>query len=327
MLRAMNYYVSPGPKPGFKLHPAFYAPNGSPVDHIFFSAYEASYYDASLGRYFSDGTDTDSAVDYTNDRLCSLPGKKPISSAYKRLTRSAFETMAQARGAGWHIETVKSHTANHLLMLIEAGGQNLQNVLGKGVSLISDSSGVCCTSLSGSTSFLGNASGMALSTDNDKNGTVTAYTDDGRTAVSYRGVENPWWNIWKHLNGINIYCDGGTGVAQSYIAEDFDFADEKTNGNYRPAGFSYPGAKGYVKYPGYGGAEHDWLLLPAVIGGSASDPVGDYILRTQNDSGHRIPQVGGRWDFGSYGGMFCCNIQRSADYCNRDFGCRLLFTG
>ena len=95
-LKKVNYYVSASPKPGFKRHPLFYKETGEAADYVLLSAYEASYYDASLGRIFSDGADTDTTVDYSLDRLCSLAGQKPVSGLKKKLTRANAEALAAA---------------------------------------------------------------------------------------------------------------------------------------------------------------------------------------------------------------------------------------
>ena len=325
LLKEAEYYVSSTPKPGFRLHPAFYGENGSPVDYILLSAYEASLYDDSLGKIFVDGTDTDTAVDYVNDRLCSLAGQKPIGGTAKQLTRYCAERLAAARGAGWHIDTIKSCAASQLLMIVECGTMNIQNAIARGVSHISDLSGVNCASLTGSTAFLGNATGVAEETVNEKRGTLTVCTAADTTAVSFRGQENPWGNVWKHINGVNIYYASAAAPGEIYIADDYQFANGKADGNYRSSGFCLPTGNGYVKYMGYGDPAYDWLFLPGGTGGSSTAPVGDYQNLSQSANGFRAPQYGGRWDFGAYGGPFCGNYQRKETYANRDFGCRLIF--
>ena len=46
-LRKANYYVSAKPRPGFRLHPAFYDANGNEVEYVMESALEGSIFDAS----------------------------------------------------------------------------------------------------------------------------------------------------------------------------------------------------------------------------------------------------------------------------------------
>lgn len=38
----------------------------------------------------------------------------------------------------------------------------------------------------------------------DVAGSETPFNTNGKLAISYRGMENPWGNIWKHTNGINL---------------------------------------------------------------------------------------------------------------------------
>jgi hypothetical protein len=79
---------------------------------------------------------------------------------------------------------------------------------------------------------------MASSTIAESAGTETTNTTNGKLSVSYRGVENPWGNLWKHLNGINIWNDGTMGGGQVFICDDFNFNESKHDGNYKTAGFS-----------------------------------------------------------------------------------------
>lgn len=325
LLKKANYYISPGPKPGFKLHPAFYRENGAEADHILLSAYEASYYDASLGKYFVDGTDTDTAVDFQNDRLCSLPDKKPVGGTAKNLKRSNAEKLAKARGAGWHIETIKAHAANQLLMTVEFGTMNAQNALSRGVVTVTDLADVNCSSLTGSTASLGNASGTASATVNEKAGVTTTLSTTGGKAVAYRGQENLWGNQWKHLNGINIYYNSAASTGTVYLADDYLFSDDAAPDNYRSAGITLFPVSGYTMYMGYGGEAFDWLFLPVSTGGTSSGPVGDGVFFSNTSTGTKVLQYGGRWDFGVYAGPFCFNYQRSTSYSSRDFGCRLIF--
>jgi hypothetical protein len=203
-LRKANYYVSSKPKTGFKLHPAFYDENGNAINYILFSADEGSMYDVSAKAYVNDNVD-ESITYEDGDLLCSATGKKPISGLRKGIgTKANLEQMAQNRGAGWHLETIHATSANQLLMMIELGIMSTQEGIGQGVVSITGNTAYNCSSLTGSTADLGNGSGQATSTVNEIGGTQTAYTESGKLAVSYRGMENPWGNISKHIQGINI---------------------------------------------------------------------------------------------------------------------------
>lgn len=324
-LRKANYYVSSKPKTGFKLHPAFFDENGNEIDYILYSAYEGSMYDSSTQAYVNDNVDK--SITYEDgDLLCSVAGKKPISGLRKGIgTKANLETMAQNRGAGWHLETIKATSANQLLTMIELGSMNTQAGIGQGVVNIPNNTSYNCSSLTGSTAALGNATGQATSTVNEIGGTETAYTESGKLAVSYRGMENPCGNIWKQIQGVNIWGDGTMGGGQPYIANNFAFNESKHSDNYEPVGFTLSNANGYINAMGYGSEEFDWLFVPSEIGGTSALPVGDYFSTTQNLNDYRIARYGGSCSsIGNSGGFYwMCNTRVNGRYL--DVGGRLVY--
>lgn len=323
-LRKANYYVSAKPKTGFKLHPAFYDENGNEIDYILFSADEGSMFDVSAKAYVNDNVDTDTAIE-EGDLLCSVAGKKPISGLKKPLNKVNLETMAQNRGEGWHLETIKATSANQLLMMVELGIMSTQEGIGQGVVSITGNTAYNCSSLTGSTADLGNGTGQATSTVNEIGGTQTAYTESGKVSITYRGIENPWGNISKHINGINIWGDGSMCGGQPYIADDFNFSESKKTDNYKPVGFTLSNAKGFIKAMGYGSEEYDWLFMPSEIGGTSALPVGDYIYVTSNLNGYRIVQLGGGCRSGDYAGGFYQIANGTVGDRSRGAGGRLIY--
>ena len=320
-----NYYVSAKPKTGFKLHPAFYDENGNEISYILFSADEGSMYDVSAKAYVNDNVD-ESITYEDGDLLCSVAGKKPISGLRKGIgTKANLETMAQNRGAGWHLETIHATSANQLLMMIELGTMGSQRGAGQGVVSISDNSSYNCASLTGSTADLGNATGQAKETINEKGGVQTTETANGKVSISYRGVENPWGNIWKHVQGVNIWGDGSMGGGQPYIANNFTFNETKHSDNYEPVGFTLSNANGYINAMGYGSEEYDWLFMPSRIGGTSALPVGDFVWVTQNLKGSHIAMFGGSWASVSYAGGFYWLCDHNANSRSRNIGGRLLY--
>ena len=324
-LRKANYYVSAKPKTGFKLHPAFYDENGNAIDYILFSADEGSMYDVSAKHYVNDNVDE--FITYEDgDLLCSVAGKKPISGLRQGIgTKTNLELMAQNRGEGWHLETIKATSANQLLMMVELGIMSTQEGIGQGVVSITGNTAYNCSSLTGSTADLGNGTGQATSTVNEIGDTQTAYTENGKVSVTYRGVENPWGNISKHINGINIWGDGSMCGGQPYIADDFNFSESKKTDNYKPVGFTLPNANGYIKAMGYGSEEYDWLFMPSEIGGTSALPVGDYIYVASNLNGYRIAQLGGGCRSGDYAGSFYQIANGTVGDRSRGAGGRLVY--
>lgn len=324
-LRKANYYVSARPKIGFKLHPAFYDENGNAINYILFSADEGSMYDVSAKAYVNDNVDESIAYE-DGDLLCSVAGKKPISGLRKGIgTRANLELMAQNRGSGWHLETIQATSANQLLMMIEIGIMNSQTGIGRGVVSISDNSSYNCASLTGSTADLGNATGQATETINEKGGVQTTETASGKVSVSYRGVENPWGNLWKHIQGINIWGDGSMGGGQPYVANNFAFNESKHSDNYEPVGFTLANESGYISALGYGGENYDWLLIPSEIGGTNALPVGDYFYAESNLNGYRITRFGGCFNTSSQAGGFNWRGIDDVGYRSRVVGGRLVY--
>ena len=324
-LRKVNYYVSSKPKTGFKLHPAFYDENGNEIDYILFSADEGSMFDVSAKAYVNDNVD-ESITYEGGDLLCSVTGKKPISGLRKGIgTKANLELMAQNRGSGWHLETIEAVSANQLLMMLEIGMMNSQTGIGLGAVNIPNNLSYNCSSLTGSTAPIGNGTGQAKETVNEIGGTETAYTESGKVSITYRGVENPWGNIWKYIQGINIWGDGTMLGGQPYVADDFNFSESKKTDNYKPVGFTLPNESGYISALGYGGENYDWLLMPSEIGKTNALPVGDYFQASPNLNGYRIARLGGYWCNASQAGVFNWRCADNAGYRGAVTGGRLLY--
>lgn len=323
-LRKANYYVSEKPRAGFRLHPAFYDASGNEIDYILDSAFEGSIWDADGG----DGNgaylmNDEQVMNTGTDKFCSIAGVKPASGLSQNLTRPNIEALAQNRGVEWHGDLIKPVSARQMLMIIELGMMNTQTGVGYGVAGISDNSSYNCSSLTGSTSELGNGSGKATQTINTKGDTRTTETANERVVVSWRGTENPWGNIWKFVYGINIWGNGKMGGGQPYICTDFNFAESKNTGNYEAAGFTVTNANGYISAMGYS-TTCDWLFIASECLGNSSLPVGDYTYITVNLNGYRVARLGGFWNSWAYAGGFCWHLYDGVGLRGRSIGCRLV---
>ena len=326
-IRKANYYITSTPHAGFKVHPLFIDKNGNEVDYVLFSAYEASYLHAETGNYhyFSDGTDTNTNIDWAHDVLKSMPGVKPISGQRKAMTKANMEALAQRKSSNWHLDTIKSVSANQLLMIIEMGQFNTQAAMGSGVVETPNNGAYNCSSLTGSTASLGNATGMAAETTYESAGNETVNTTNGKLSVSYRGLENPWGNIWKHVNGINLWGNGEMGGGQAYIADNFSFDEEAHSGNYHPAGFTIANTSGWISAFAYGNEDFDWLFMPSETSGNSAVPVSDRYYGTGNMNGYYIIRHGGYWNSGSAAGGFLLNCLGPSGSKANSIGGRLLY--
>lgn len=320
-LRKANYYVSEKARAGFRLHPAFYDANGNELDYILIGAYEGSIYDTSESAYL---LLDEQVMTVGEDKFCSIAGVKPASGLTQNLTRPNIETMAQNRGSNWHLENSKIASMEQLLCMIEMGTMNFQTAIGQGVVSISDNSSYNCASLTGSTASLGNGTGRATETINEKGGVQTTETADGKTSVSYRGVENDWGNIWKFIIDPNIWGNGAMGGGEPFYCDDFNFAENKKTDNYKGAGFTVTNAGGYISAMGYSTA-CDWLFMASECLGNSSLPVGDYHWVTQNLNGYRFARLGGGWANGGGAGGFYWYLTNGVGTRTRNVGGRLVY--
>lgn len=322
-IREAIYSVSDIPLTGYKLHPAFINEAGNEVDYFCLSAFEGCAYDVSNSAYITNDSQTVDFTANTGDKLSSIANVKPMSGLTQQLARPNSEIIAKNRGAGWHTYGIKQASANQMLMFIEYG--NLQSNIGSGVVSITDNSSYNCSSYTGSTSSLGNTTGRATSTINEIGGTETTYTDNGKTSISYRGMENPYGNIWDIVYGVNIHGDGTQRGGIPYICTDYNYAESKNSGNYVSAGFTTVNANGYIKAFGYGNPDYDWLFIGSDTGGTSGGIIGDYHYITANLNGYRISRLGGSWGNGSSAGGFYWILNIGVGSRSRAIGARLCY--
>lgn len=303
-MRKARYYVSDTMKAGFKLHPAFIK-DGKEKNFIYLSAYEGCTYDTSASVYkLNDAQD----VDWTNDVLASIANAKPTSGLTQSgATRNGFRTIAAKRGSGWSQETVQAATATELLFLIEYASFDMQSKIGAGVTNKTDDGATSMTEITGATTTLGNKTGSVVNIN-------------GWTVISYRGEENPFGNIWKWIDGINVYNKNEDSV---YIA-DHGFKDDTNAAPYSDAGITICGSNGYVSAFAYN-EDFDWLFIASEVLGNSSLPVGDYFWQNKAYNGYTVAKLGGDWSNGSRAGGFAWSVDNASGDRNRAIGGRLLY--
>lgn len=300
-LRKARYYVSDTMKAGFKLHPAFIS-NGKEKDFIYLSAFEGSLFDVSSENYI---LNDDQIADFNADMLSSIANAKPISGTTQLLTRSNTRKLANNRGVGWEQAYAATISLTQLLLTIEYASMNSQAVIGNGVVGRPSGEGNGAD-ITGLTTHLGNASGSV---------------ETG--SVSYRGEENVWGNIWKWVDGINVYIDPETRKTDAYVA-DHGFTDDVKAEPYKDVGFSLASysSGSYISAFGYN-EEFDYLFLPSEVLGNSALPVGDAFYNTQ--TGWRVARLGGSWNYSSVTGAFFWAVIYSSGDRDRNVGGRLVY--
>lgn len=302
-IRRESILISATEQSGFKLHPLFDAGNGESYDYVLLPAYEGA---------------------VLSDRLYSIAGQQPTTN----ITIEAAENYAKARGTGWHIMNMQAISANQMLEMIEFGSLNGQTSLEDGVSNLPATANVNCSAITGSTAALGNATGYAESTISNNNGTSVTNTTAGTRAISYRGMENPWGNVWQMIGGINIKGDGQSQGGSPYICADFNYSASTIEDNYEYIGFNLPAIYGWISALGYGAAKYDWVLLPIECGSNANSllPVGDNLWTISGVNENKILAVGGTYEYKENNGMFYYAADRDVeDSARTNYGARLMY--
>jgi hypothetical protein len=295
----MKWRVSSRPKAGLDPHPAFLRPDGTIRDAIYIGSFEGSIDEVDFsGRI---------ATQYNmgSDKLISAGGFRPVVNGQ----RSEFRSLAENNGAGWQIIDWYSNWAWQLLMILDMQGLNSQDLIGDGLTTwnatnrnewvdnISNQS-VCHT-------------GYSLRYGNH---TVDEHTDSGNASgvLSWRGIENPYGNIWKWVDGVN-YNDG-----RVYLNNDADsFADDTVTG-YIDTGVTQPDSNGYIS------KIHDTPhgLLVAENNGSASTYLCDHYWY---NPGWRVARAGGAVTNGDPAGFAALIAHNSSSARSTDRGSRVCF--
>jgi hypothetical protein len=202
-----------------------------------------------------------------------------------------------------------------MLEIVEFGTMNGQTALEKGISDVNDISNYNCASLTGSTAALGNGTGAANETINEVNGTQTTYNVNGKRAISYRGMENPWGNIWRLISGVKV-----TGTNEANAGTVYN----SSNGTYTPIEFKLPSAYGYISAMGYS-KSYDWLFIPIECqNANSAMPVGDSIWTSSSLNGENVIAIGGKWSFEEGNGPFSYAFDQS-DSSQKSYSARIMF--
>lgn len=293
-LRKARYYISDEPKTGFKLHPAFIV-NCQEKGVIYRAAYESCIYDTSASIYLMADEQVCDFATTTGDKLSSIAGAKPCSGNTQNLTRNNARIMAANRGAGWSQSYTISASATEMLMLVEFASFDVQKAIGAGNvnrSWLED--GVNWSENTGATAALGNASGAVTITVPGQ----TAGTTQNIVMVTYRGEENPWGNIWKFEDGINVMPQW----KHDFYISDHSFADAKADGTYVKVGFPMAFTEGYISAFGYD-KDFDFLFIASETNSNSSLSIGNYTYSNVASSDWYVVLAGGSWDHGLLAGV------------------------
>lgn len=276
---------------GFSLHPLFRDENGNALRYVLLPAFESGTYRVSAGAYeLGDAQD----VDLENDCLVSIINAKPISGQTQNFTVGAAKKMCENNGTGWKMTDLAFESANQMLMTVEYGKPNIQSAFNIGITQLTSSSGINFSCNTGSTLSLLNESGQASATINVRNGNSATYSSVGQCAISYRGMENPFGNMWRFIDNVTIVNNIVTYKDQII---DFKIA----------ASENWVSAFGYDK-------NNDWVFLPIeATNANSSLPVGDYYYPPLTANTVYTGIIGGYSVSGTNAGIFYYSFNPEKD--------------
>lgn len=212
------------------------------------------------------------------------------------ITRATARTGSKGKGNKWSEYDFASWCAVWLLYLVEFADWDSQSKIGRGYA-----DGNSRAINSGGTDSMAYHTGRASGTD-------------GKTAVQYRHIENPYGNVTEWIDGIN-FSDGTVYVCTTPA----NYADD-TASNYTQIGTKAQ-SNGSIKSIGMATAA-PWAFFPTAVGKSETTYIPDYAYY---NSGWYVLRVGGSWISGDDAGFFCFGAGNSSTASYSYVGARLLF--
>lgn len=316
--------ISPTARDGFKLHPAFKKGNEE-LDYYFIGENDGCI--ETSGTYDLTDSGTLSASPYTGQKFSSIAGAKPASGATlagvsatgnKNLTRDAVRKLCANRGVDWIQEDITIASAEQMLFVVEYATFNIQavSVFGSGVTNLPWVDNINNSVPNPANTTLGNGSGKITVKYIHSNG--TAYDVD---VPVYRGVKNPFGNIWKFIDGFLRKHSAGSDCNEAYWQDGSkDFSD--TIADYIATGFSCATKEGYIKAFGYS-EDCDFMYMTSKVGGDSNRPVGDYYYVNMSNNNIYIALLGADWCIGAGSGLFSWALHIVASHRHCSIGGRL----
>ena len=297
--------ISPTARDGFKLHPAFKKGNEE-LDYYFIGENDGCLESADGAYDMNDNTVTIGSSPYTGIKFSSIAGAKPASGSSKAdisknnaLTRDAIRKMCANRGVDWIQEDITIASAEQMLFVVEYATFNIQavSVFGSGVTNLPWVDNINNSVPNPANTTLGNGSGKITVEYTHSNG--TSYNVD---VPVYRGVKNPFGNIWKFIDGFLRKHSAGSDCNEAYWQDGSkDFSDTITD--YIATGFSCATKEGYIKAFGYS-EDCDFMYMTSKVGGDSNRPVGDYYYVNMSNNNIYIALLGACWSDGANSGLF-----------------------
>ena len=227
----------------------------------------------------------------SSSRVYSKSGQTPLVS----ITMDNFRNGCKANGAGYQQYDFMIDLILKELWLVEMATTNSQ---AKMYGYANNNSSAIST---GATDTVATPSGSPIS------------NTDGKHACKYRGIENPWGNIYKWCDGISF-----SGSSVYVCTEPTAYSAGKTTGLYQYYG-TRTSSDGDVKTVAPL-AEGSLIQYVTAVG---ADESSYYCDKSWQDG--TVLFCGGTWDYGASAGLWCWGGYSSASYSHYMFGGRLCY--
>ena len=217
---------------------------------------------------------------------------------------AAQRNSVMSKGSGWSLLDIASWSALQMLYLVEYANSNSQVTIGRGY---------CDKAFSG-TSLLTTGSCNSV-----PNLTGRPAGTDGTTGVIYRGIENPWGNIWECVDGIQ-YQSGNCYICTDYTKYKHDNTDDYTKINYT---ISTSFSNQYISKMGLD-ENYPWLFMPTEANGTETTGYCDKVW-CGNNTNFKVLYNSGCWYMGSGSGIFLTNFNSTSATKYVENGSRIMY--
>lgn len=227
----------------------------------------------------------------SSSRVYSKSGQTVLTE----ITCDDFRTGCKANGAGYQQYDFLIDLIIKELWLVEMATTDCQ------AKMYGYANGNSDAIATGETDTVATSSGSAVS------------NTDGKHSCKYRGIENPWGNIYKWCDGISF-----SGSSVYVCTEPTAYSAGKTTGLYEYYG-TRASSNGVVKTVA---PLKEGSLIQYV---TAVDTDGSTYYCDKSFQGGTVLLCGGNLDFGANDGLWCWNGLNSASASDRAFGGRLCY--
>ena len=223
-------------------------------------------------------------------RLESKSGKEVLVEK----TIVELRDLAKANGAGYQLIDIHVVDVLQVLFRVEFATMHSQ-------SIHPGLTGASAKVLTGGTDGVSSSSGAM--------GTTGAFQ------FKYRGIEDPWGNVYQWVDGINInnhrvwVCDDASTYVSNVFAEP-----------YRALSYTNFNAQGWVSEMGYD-SDNPFAEFPVSVDGTSATYYADHYYQS---TGQRVALFGGSWSFGSYAGLSFWHLSFAASGAYASSGSRLV---